>query len=205
MKSIIGSRSSGYSGARTGEGTRTLDIQLGGSTRPPIQGAGSGFFIPSVRILPTLYSADDWRLADVQDTLQDTPTVAGLSVQAYRRQASSRETLARPLIELQADATDLHLARRDGGLYRLAEAAVEQLAHSPPLAGLGSLDQLTDDLPQVVRGDGLNECPAPGVHPGGVRVSTTGSGVVPGKESAMAVALGLAVPAICERFVHATC
>ena len=111
----------------------------------------------------------------------------------------------RPRIDLQVDATDLQLARRDGRLHRLAEAAVEQLADRPPLAGLGSLDQLGDDGTQIVRGDGLNECPAPGVHPGSVRVSTTGSGVVPRKESAMAVALGLAVPAICERFVHATC
>ncbi len=56
------------------------------------------------------------------------------------------------------------LARRDGGLYRLAEAAVEQLAHGPPLAGLGFLDQLGNDGTEIVPGHGVGQSRPPSAH-----------------------------------------
>ncbi len=58
----------------------------------------------------------------------------------------------------------LDLALRGGGLYRLAEAAIEQLAHGPPLAGLGSLDQLGDDGTEIVLGHRVGQRRPPSAY-----------------------------------------
>ena len=77
----------------------------------------------------------------------------------------------RPRIDLQVDAADLQLARRGGRLYRFAEAAVEQLADRPPLAGLGFLDQLGDDGMEIVPGHGARQSRPPSAHGSCVRIA----------------------------------
>ena len=70
-------------------------------------------------------------------------------------------------------------------LHRLAEAAVEQLADRPPLAGLRSLDQLGDDGTQIVLGHGVRQRRPPSAH--GSRVGIAWSAGVALREASTSV------------------